>query len=97
MGNIKTTSGDVARAKHLRHKKRAWEGQVRMVKHIALAIAIIVGSTTVVDFAAPTAYAQEKKKQAPPSAGCMTRCGKGEVLFFCQRAPSCCARFCVGR
>jgi hypothetical protein len=27
----------------------------------------------------------------------MTRCGKGEVLFFCQRASSCCARFCVGR
>ena len=73
---------------------------MRMVKHIALAIAIIVGSTTVVDFAAPTAYAQEKKKQAPPSppsAGCMTRCSKGEVLFFCQRASSCCARFCVGR
>ena len=80
---------------------------MRMVKHIALAIAIIVGSTTVVDFAAPTAYAAEKKqapaseaekkKQAPPSEGCMIRCGKGEVLFFCQRTPSCCARFCVGR
>jgi hypothetical protein len=27
----------------------------------------------------------------------MTRCGKGEVLFLCQRAPSCCARYCVGR
>ena len=36
---------------------------MRMVKHIALAIAIIVGSTTVVDFAAPTAYAQEKEKE----------------------------------
>ena len=71
---------------------------MRMVKHIVLAIAIIVGSTTVVDFAAPTAYAQEKKKPpAPPSAACMTRCRKGEVLFLCQRAPSCCARFCVGR
>jgi hypothetical protein len=70
---------------------------MRMVKHIAFAIAIIVGSTTIVDFAAPTAYAAEKKKQAPPSEGCMTRCGKGEVLFFCQRTPSCCARFCVGR
>jgi hypothetical protein len=80
---------------------------MRMVKQIAFAIAIIVGSATVVDFVAPIAYAQEKKKLAPPSAqekkpappsqGCMTRCGKGEVLFFCQRASSCCARFCVGR
>ena len=73
---------------------------MRMVKHIALAIAIIVGSTTVVDFAAPTAYAQGKEKEkppAPPSQDCMVRCGKGEVLFFCQRAQSCCARYCVGR
>ena len=82
----------------------AWEGPIRVVKHIALAIALIVGSTTVADFAAPTAYAQGKEKEkekekppAPPSQDCMVRCGKGEVLFFCQRAQSCCARYCVGR
>ena len=42
---------------------------MRMVKQIAFAIAIIVGSATVVDFAAPIAYAQEKKKPRAAISG----------------------------